>query len=822
MFKDVINKQVFEITCKTETTARRVQQHIESHTAIQFSNIMDAVFSEAGIKNNYLQIGKIEIDLGDIWIDELGNMETASRFKKILQQKIEDTQNNRTDDGGTITGGNGSPKLTAEIKSELELIRVFITTGDLPWWINKSNSFSIDAIVNKLLLHHPEMFKRLVAENLNRPALLSRLSAQISQASYSMIAELIPGFSKLTETTAEFSEASLKKRLTEETMQMKPPDLSTHHRKKLRKMLQEHGQKSFENRSELLAELLIKLDDHLFVNKLPVEGTALGNLLIQFGITGLILQEKNIHFTNRRSKLQQAKNTISQLTVFEVELLAFGLSTCFDAANNFIFPNALTIETGPHSLNTEGKVSGILNINAGIVNETINEIAPINKLEENQFTSEKAIELKKNIPTLKTELTSGQVEPDNDESLKTEIPVNPTKEMSLLENDLDTGHNGLASDEPNEIKIDNLVPHLGKTIIFILKKLERHDKALIEYLQALNKTQLQHLATIFKKRNIETKEYKKMINQLLNYPEFIKYNVLKVYSSLVFAKELPTANKFSKPVKNVNKAAQKPGYNITQKLSPPYLLSVINDLPARDLFVLKDVLSKKRFDTEGEKRLFKKILLQLSQQDILLLKYLTELPPPELEKMQPAVLSYGETTDLISEPYFNQNEEQTIQIENAGLCLLAVYLPGFFKQLGWLENGKFKKIIYAVRAVYLLQYIAGGNSKRPEYLLQFNKLLCSLEPREVIINNIRLTRKEKKEADILLASVIQNWRALKNTSVKGFRASFLQRKGILSETSNGWVLRVEKKGFDILLDAIPWSFNLVKLSWMKKIVQVEW
>jgi hypothetical protein len=85
-----------------------------------------------------------------------------------------------------------------------------------------------------------------------------------------------------------------------------------------------------------------------------------------------------------------------------------------------------------------------------------------------------------------------------------------------------------------------------------------------------------------------------------------------------------------------------------------------------------------------------------------------------------------------------------------------------------------------------------------------------------------LTKIEKIEAEDLITSAINHWKALKSTSIKGFQISFLQRKGILTEKEDLWTLQVEKKSHDLLLDSLPWSFSLIKLPWMKKMIQVEW
>ncbi len=87
-------------------------------------------------------------------------------------------------------------------------------------------------------------------------------------------------------------------------------------------------------------------------------------------------------------------------------------------------------------------------------------------------------------------------------------------------------------------------------------------------------------------------------------------------------------------------------------------------------------------------------------------------------------------------------------------------------------------------------------------------------------------RKDRAEAEQLLAAVIAHWSALKNTSVNGLRESFLKRDAILTRSASasdgGWLLQVERKTLDILLDSIPWGYNQVRLPWNDYIIMVEW
>ena len=78
------------------------------------------------------------------------------------------------------------------------------------------------------------------------------------------------------------------------------------------------------------------------------------------------------------------------------------------------------------------------------------------------------------------------------------------------------------------------------------------------------------------------------------------------------------------------------------------------------------------------------------------------------------------------------------------------------------------------------------------------------------------------QAHELLASVIEHWQALKNTSVDGLRGAFLRRDGLITRKNDDWLLQVERKTLDVLLDSIPWGYSTITLPWNGYLIHVEW
>jgi len=177
-------------------------------------------------------------------------------------------------------------------------------------------------------------------------------------------------------------------------------------------------------------------------------------------------------------------------------------------------------------------------------------------------------------------------------------------------------------------------------------------------------------------------------------------------------------------------------------------------------------------------------------------------------------------------PMQNKPEEDVFPflVHQAGLVLLHPFILRFFESTGIIEKGDIQLSLFSLaRAAALLHFLATGREEVYEYEIGFIKILLGMHPESPLPVCEGLVKScDKEEAESLLQSVITHWSALKNTSVRGLRSSFLQRQALLREDENGWKLRVERAPFDVLLDQLPWSISIVKLPWMKKTLYIEW
>jgi hypothetical protein len=161
----------------------------------------------------------------------------------------------------------------------------------------------------------------------------------------------------------------------------------------------------------------------------------------------------------------------------------------------------------------------------------------------------------------------------------------------------------------------------------------------------------------------------------------------------------------------------------------------------------------------------------------------------------------------------------SLLVDHAGLVLLHPFLPRFLAGLGVAAG---EELLDADRAVALLHHLATGDAVVPEQATPLAKVLCGMSLGEPVERDPDLTEDEVTEATALLEAVVGHWEALRNTSPDTLRAEFLTRAGTLSAEGGDWVLRVEDRSVDILLEELPWGISMVQTPWMERMLRVEW
>ena len=173
-----------------------------------------------------------------------------------------------------------------------------------------------------------------------------------------------------------------------------------------------------------------------------------------------------------------------------------------------------------------------------------------------------------------------------------------------------------------------------------------------------------------------------------------------------------------------------------------------------------------------------------------------------------------------TEKRVEMSDQHSFLAENGGLVLLHPFLGSLFKNLGFLNEKN--EFIEVDRAICLLHFLATGNENVLEHHLTFEKYICNVHSDIVVSRDITLTEHEKEEAKKVINSVCEHWEKLNKASVELLQNEFFKRKCSVKRGPESDRVKIEKKGFDILLESLPWGIGIIKFPWKRELIFVEW
>ena len=174
-----------------------------------------------------------------------------------------------------------------------------------------------------------------------------------------------------------------------------------------------------------------------------------------------------------------------------------------------------------------------------------------------------------------------------------------------------------------------------------------------------------------------------------------------------------------------------------------------------------------------------------------------------------------------TQPSYPAKAVEDIYVEGAGMVILHPFFQELFNSLDLLEGKHFREQLSQRRAIALLSYLSFGEIDIPEYELLLPKLLCAW-PWEEPLPPYDLNEGERQAGDELLSAVLRHWSALRSSSPEWLRETFFWRDGKLTPVDMGWLLTIERRAQDVLLNKLPWGIGVIRLPWMADFLHVSW
>jgi hypothetical protein len=195
---------------------------------------------------------------------------------------------------------------------------------------------------------------------------------------------------------------------------------------------------------------------------------------------------------------------------------------------------------------------------------------------------------------------------------------------------------------------------------------------------------------------------------------------------------------------------------------------------------------------------------------------ISEPPPPP-----PALQLPKATTPPTPQPRSDVDDD--LVIDGAGMVLLWPFLETLFSRLELLTQERlFGDEAQRQRAMALLGFLVDGDGDPPEWRLTLAKLLCGALPQAPYGLEAPLSDAEQTEAEALLQALLGHADGQLGDDGAALRQDFLQRPGLLSARPGAWVLQVERRPGDEVLEGLPWSWSWIRLPWMDDLLQVVW
>ncbi|MDC1012507.1 contractile injection system tape measure protein, partial [Flavobacteriaceae bacterium] len=169
-----------------------------------------------------------------------------------------------------------------------------------------------------------------------------------------------------------------------------------------------------------------------------------------------------------------------------------------------------------------------------------------------------------------------------------------------------------------------------------------------------------------------------------------------------------------------------------------------------------------------------------------------------------------------------ENETDSIVIQNAGLIILWPFFFRLFDKCGFIIDKEFKDEESLQKGILLTQYLVTGSTEFNENELVLNKILCGAPQFMNVDVTLEFDEVYLDLCESLLKGVLKNWEKLSNSSVQTLRETFLIREGILRPVELDYKLNVIKGTFDMLIETIPWNISIIQTTFMKNKINVDW
>lgn len=177
----IINRQVIDLSVRSKENAFAIQQRVREIYFTEVVPLLDQVMSSITTSDEMLYIDRLEVDLGVLNYDQLSKEMIEGIRKQIVTQLNEQVRAAVKDVSVATAQMQDVPVLKTKARSDLELLRIFFTTGAIPWWADDEQSPpDTDEVILRVLKSEPDALLAILRKIIPQPAVVQRLLFQVN------------------------------------------------------------------------------------------------------------------------------------------------------------------------------------------------------------------------------------------------------------------------------------------------------------------------------------------------------------------------------------------------------------------------------------------------------------------------------------------------------------------------------------------------------------------------------------------------------------------------------------------------------------------
>jgi hypothetical protein len=185
--RHIIKRQVIELRMQGIEQPHSLQNEISRIYRQRILPLIDKCLTDLSDPDRIYRIDSLDLDIGQLDMQHLEG-DLVEKVNLALRRELAaeiDAQERETQ----------SSKQDIQKKSQLELFEVFVRTGSLPWWVDKSRPDLLAENLQYLLSDSPEALGELVTELAREPQSRHRLVNQYDDDQlFTLVELLVPAF----------------------------------------------------------------------------------------------------------------------------------------------------------------------------------------------------------------------------------------------------------------------------------------------------------------------------------------------------------------------------------------------------------------------------------------------------------------------------------------------------------------------------------------------------------------------------------------------------------------------------------------------------